>query len=229
MKKIELFYVMLISVLILSACGTSRRAMKTSAITQSQDESKGQIQKNADHVNVISQPSQAKTNDSVSKNIQNVNISKYLSSKIRVTVPRNGSLFTLGGSMKMVSNERIQLSVVMPIFHNELMKMDVTPDEVLVIDRVNKQYIRAKKEELSSYLPKGSNFDQLVKLLEAASKPGGKSVLTASEIGLKSIKDAKLEFYDFSTDEILLDPTNVSTKYKKITLQEFAKSLKGLQ
>lgn len=153
----------------------------------------------------------------------------YLSSKLHLTLPRNMMGLTLGGKMKMKVNERIQLSVVMPIFSNELARIEVTPNDVLLIDRYDKLYVQATRAELSKYLPAGSDYHQLEELLIAASKPGGRSQLEGSELGLKSMKDAKVELYDFSTKDLDLEQTPVPTKYKKVTLEEFIKALKGLQ
>lgn len=152
---------------------------------------------------------------------------QYLTSKVRITFPNKG--ISLGGTMKMKSDERVQLSVFMPIFHNELMKAEITPNEVLVIDRMNKQYVKATRSELAQYLPKNSNFEQLTSLLEAASKPGGKNELTGEEIGFKSMKSAKVELYDFSSDTIQVEPSVISSKYKQVTIQEFMNTLKGIQ
>src|SRR5574344_1039766 len=143
---------------------------------------------------------------------------KYLSSKVHLVLPANLMGLTLKGSMKMVAGERVQLSIVMPIFGNELAKIEITPNEMLLIDRHDKMYVQANKKEMMKYLPKGSDFSQLEKMLIDASKPGGRSEVSGSDFGLKSMKDAKVQLYDFSTDEIALQPTVIPTKYKKVSL-----------
>lgn len=154
---------------------------------------------------------------------------KYLSSKIHLVLPASFMGLSLKGTMKMVSKERIQLSIVMPIFGTELAKLDITPNEMLLIDRHDKMYVQANKKEMMRYLPSGSNYSQLEQLLIDASKPGGRSEVSGSDFGLRSMKDARIQLYDFSTDQIVLQPTAVPTKYKKVTLDEFVKALKGLQ
>ena len=52
----------------------------------------------------------------------------YPSSKLQLTVPNKNGSITVSGSMKMKSGERIQLSVLMPVFRSEVMRMEVTPD-----------------------------------------------------------------------------------------------------
>lgn len=233
--------------LMFSACGTSNKVSTTQSVTPNQT---GAVQQVGKKMPAQTQtPSQGVPNQSTSKTLTptksadsvsrakvenhvstKVNIApQYLSSKVRIVLPKKNSNFSLGGTLKMKSDERVQFSLVMPVFHNELMRFDVTPNDLLVIDRINKQYVRANKAEMAKYLPKGSNFSQLVKLLEDASKPGGKSELTGSEVGLQSMKDAKVELYDFSTDEIQLEPTVVSSRYKQVTVEEFIETLKELQ
>ena len=154
---------------------------------------------------------------------------KYLSSKVHLALPASFMGLSLKGSMKMVAGERVQLSIVMPIFGTELAKLDITPTEMLLIDRHDKMYVQANKAEMMKYLPAGSDFSQLEQLLVNASKPGGRSEVSGSDFGIKSMKDARIQLYDFSTDEMTLDPTPVPTKYKKVTLDELVKALKGLQ
>ena len=107
----------------------------------------------------------------------------YLSSKLQLTVPNKNGSITVSGSMKMKSGERIQLSVLMPVFRSEVMRMEVTPDEVLLIDRMNKRYVRATRDELKELLPENADFDRLEKLLFKASLPGEKKELTGREWG----------------------------------------------
>ena len=82
----------------------------------------------------------------------------YLSSKLQLTVPNKNGSMTVSGSMKMKSGERIQLSVLMPVFRSEVMRMEVTPDEVLLIDRMNKRYVRATRDELKGILPENADL-----------------------------------------------------------------------
>jgi hypothetical protein len=154
---------------------------------------------------------------------------KYLSSKVHLVLPSSFMGISLKGSMKMVLGERIQLSIVMPIFGSELAKFDITPNGMLLIDRHDKMYVQATKAEMMKYLPAGSDYSQLEQLLINASKPGGRSEVSGSDFGLRSLKDAKVQLYDFATDQLALDPTPIPTKYKRVTLDEFVKVLKGLQ
>lgn len=151
-----------------------------------------------------------------------------LSSKVQLTIPNKNSSFSLNGSMKMKSGERIQLSLLMPIFRTEVVRMEVTPDEILLVDRMNKRYVRATREELKGVLPEDADFGKLEELLFKASLPEGRSELTGRELGIPSIEKAKVKLYDFSTSEFTLNPTEVSSKYTQVPLEDVVKMLLSL-
>ena len=124
----------------------------------------------------------------------------YLSSRLQLTIPSgaNGSI-TTGGMMKMKGGERVQLSILMPILRTEIARLEITPDEILLVDRMNKRYVRASRSELNDILPKEARFSKLEKLLLDASLSEGKSELSGKELGIPSLEKAKVRLYDFLT------------------------------
>ena len=119
-------------------------------------------------------------------------------------------------------------SKLMPVFRSEVMRMEVTPDEVLLIDRMNKRYVRATRDELKELLPENADFDRLEKLLFKASLPGEKKELTGRELGIPSLEKAKVRLSDFSTAEFELIPTEVSSRYTQVALEDLLKMLMKL-
>ena len=86
---------------------------------------------------------------------KNVQVSSYLTSKLQLTIPgKKGGSMSVGGTMKMKTHERIQISLLMPILRTEVARVEVTPDGVLLVDRMNKRFVRATKDELKGMLPK---------------------------------------------------------------------------
>lgn len=152
----------------------------------------------------------------------------WLSSRMQLTVPSGDGTITLGGTMKMKGGERIQLSVLMPIIRSEVARIDITPDEVLVVDRMNKRYLRAGREELKKLLPEDADYYKLEKMLLKASKPGEKAELTGRELGLPKMEKAKVKLYDFSDAEFTMTPTTVSSKYTPMELEDLIKILPKL-
>ena len=79
-------------------------------------------------------------------------IPSYLASRLQLTIPSKGGSMSVGGTMKMKSRERVQISLLMPILRTELARIEVTPTEVLFVDRMNKRFVRATKKELKEIL-----------------------------------------------------------------------------
>lgn len=151
----------------------------------------------------------------------------YLSSKVLLTIPNKDAILTVNGTMKLKSGERMQISFLMPILRSEVARMEVTPDEILLVDRMGKRYVQTTRKELKNVLPKKANFEYLEKLLYAASRPNGKKVLAAKELGIPSMEKGKIELSNFSTKEFLMSPTELSAKYKRVELSELLEMLRS--
>ena len=144
-----------------------------------------------------------------------------LSSKVQLTVPHKDATLTVNGTMKLKKEECMQISFLMPILRTEVARMEVTPDEILLVDR-------ATRKELKDVLPKKADFAHLEKLLYAASKPNGKKVLTGKELGIPSLEKGKIELSNFSDKPFALTPTQLSQKYKEVELEELLEMLMDL-
>lgn len=154
--------------------------------------------------------------------------SSCLSSKVQLTVPHKGSTLTVNGTMKLVKNDRVQFSFLMPILRTEIVRMEVTPEEVLLVDRMGKRYVEASREELRDVLPRKADFSHLQKSLFKAAKPGGKTTLNAKELGFSSLKKGKIVLSDFSNKEFSLKATKVSSRYTKVEWPELVDMLMKL-
>ncbi|CCZ47553.1 putative uncharacterized protein [Bacteroides sp. CAG:661] len=152
----------------------------------------------------------------------------FLSSKVVLTVPSKDAVLTVNGTMKLKAGERMQLSFLMPILRSEVARIDVTPEEVILVDRMGKRYVQASRQELKGILPKKATFQHLEKLLYAASRPGGKNTLTGSELGIPSLEKGKIELTDFSTKPFNLTPTQLSSRYQRVELYEILELLMSL-
>lgn len=155
-----------------------------------------------------------------------------LSSKVQLTVPHKDAVLTVNGTMKLkvvpFEEERVQISFQMPILRTEVARMEVTPDEILLVDRMGKRYVRATRKELKGVLPRKADFAHLKKLLYAASKPNGRKVLTGKELGIPSLEKGKIELSNFSDKPFALPPTQLSQRYKEVELEEILEMLMDL-
>lgn len=153
---------------------------------------------------------------------------RYLSSKVKLTVPTKDAVFTVNGTMKLISGERMQLSFQMPIIRTEVARMEVTPDEILLVDRMGKRYVQATRKELKDVLPKKADFARLEKILFEASRPNGKRILNGKELGIPSLEKGRIELSNFSNNAFSLTPTQVTSKYTQVELNEILELLLSL-
>ena len=152
----------------------------------------------------------------------------YLSSKVQLMVPYKNAAMTIHGTMKLKSGERVQLSFLMPVLRSELARLEVTSDEILLVDRMNKRYVQATRRELRNLLPRKANFAHLEKLLYAASRPNGKRVLTGKDLGIPSKEKGKLALSNFSDKPFSISATQLSKRYRKVELEEMVEMLMQL-
>ena len=144
-----------------------------------------------------------------------------LSSKVRLTVPTSKeAILTVDGTLKLKAGERVQVSFLMPILRTEIARIDLTPDEILLVDRMGRRYVQASRKELKSMLPKKATFARLEKLLYEAARPGAKNYLTGTDLGIPSLERGKIELTNFSSKPFNLSPTQLSSRYKQVELEE---------
>ncbi len=153
---------------------------------------------------------------------------EYLSSKLELTIPHKDAVFTVGGTMKLKRKEMIQFSLLMPILRTEVARVQVTPDELLIVDRMNRRFVRAGDSELRYAVVSGFTYDKLEKLLRRMARDGKSKSITGEDLGLTKLKKAKVEFYDFSTDPVSISPIELSSRYKQVTLEEMLQLLTSL-
>ena len=80
-----------------------------------------------------------------------------LSAKINLNLSVGSKDVRLGGSLKMKRNDVIQLSLV-AFGLMEVGKLEMTPDYMMVIDRVNRQYVKCAYMDLDFFKVAGINF-----------------------------------------------------------------------
>lgn len=154
-------------------------------------------------------------------------IQQYLSSKLELTIPHGDAVFTVNGTMKMKQGELVQMSLLMPLFRSEVARIEAAPTYLLMVDRMNRRFVKASERELRGYLPSDS-YHRLEKLIIAAAKPGGKATLSGEDLGIKKLAKARIELYDFSTSPFSIEPTTVSTRYRQVTIEELLQLLLSL-
>lgn len=82
--------------------------------------------------------------------------SSSLTAKAEVELQLNNKPITLNGSLRLMRNEVVQLSLT--FFGIEVARLEFLPECVLVIDRTNKRYVRAKYADVDFLRDAGLDF-----------------------------------------------------------------------
>lgn len=80
--------------------------------------------------------------------IGNTPVFDSFSSRLRMTIPLKKGDFTLNGTLSMQRDELIRISLLLPIIRTEAARIEISPECILVIDRMNKRYASVPVSEL---------------------------------------------------------------------------------
>ena len=107
---------------------------------------------------------------------------KNLVSKVNFTLVVNGKSLSTNGTLKMRKDDVIQLSLVDPVLGMmELGRLEFTPTKVLLVDRMNKQYIDVPYSELDFLKKANVDFNSLQSLFwNEVFEPGNPSPKASS-------------------------------------------------
>lgn len=110
--------------------------------------------------------------------IENTPVFDSFSSRLKLTVPVKKSNYTLSGTLKMQRDQLIQISLLVPIIRTEAARIEISPEGVLVIDRLHKRYISVPVSELKDIFHAEIDFPMLQSLFSnAIFLPGKRSLV----------------------------------------------------
>ena len=108
---------------------------------------------------VITQEMKTKA-DFISSVKENAQITKFLTSKVKFSVEVGPQKITLTGNLKMKRDDVIRLQL-MAFGFVEAGRIELTKDYVLIMDRINKQYLKAPWMSVDFLRNSGMNFQTL--------------------------------------------------------------------
>ena len=141
MKSLRYWKIAVLAVpFVLGSCATSKKAQKETVVPVSEETLKKQefLQK-------------------VSDNAQHT---KFITSKLKFSVAVGAQELTLTGNLKMKRDDVIRLQL-MAFGFVEAGRLEFTKDYVLIMDRINKQFIKASYDQLDFLRNSGLNFYSL--------------------------------------------------------------------
>ena len=201
MKIMRFFFnfLILLSLLLVFSCGTTRKLKKDD-----------------------SQAVSSAVVDYGRKVMKNVQTEQSVTAKVRVKAMADGKDVTVNGSLRMMRDDVIQLSLSMLGF--ELGRMEFLRDEVLIIDRFHKQYVRVPYSDVDFLNKTNIDFNALQAIFwgelfipgmsDVVSQLNRFSMSSSGEHTLLTLKDEPRLEYDFlvNTATALLDRTMISPK-----------------
>lgn len=146
---------------------------------------------------------------------------KAVTAKMQLTLARSAQEVQVSGSLKMKRDEVIQLSLA-PVLGIEVARAEITPDGVLVIDRLHKKYVKVSFSELKDRMNADLDYHAFQSLFLNEIFVPGKQKLTAQDVNafdtrieaenaILEVNSAKRFAYQFMTtiNEGLLKQTHV--------------------
>lgn len=86
---------------------------------------------------------------------------KDIVSNLSFTATMNGNDITVPGSLHMRRDQVIRLQLFVPLLGTEVGRLEFTPDYVLVIDRLHKEYVKGDYNQIDFLKDNGLNFYSL--------------------------------------------------------------------
>lgn len=165
----------LASALLLASCGSSRQ-------TVSGDKTTGTATQQSEAVRKLTFVQKVSDNRLYQKNVVG---------KLSFNIKSGDKDFSVPGQLRMRKDEVIRLQLQIPLLGSEAARIDFTPDYVLVVDRIHKQYIKADYNQLDFLRDNGLSFYSLQALF-------WNQLLLP---GAKSVSESDLKKFDVSLDE----------------------------
>lgn len=141
MKTVSLLKAALVALPLafLASCGSSKKMVETKAPAA---------------------PRSMELQETLNKVLENQQTAKFITSKIKFQVQVGSQDMTLTGNLRMKRNDVIRLQL-MAFGFVEAARLEFTKDYVLIMDRINKQYLKATYEQLDFLRQSGLNFYSL--------------------------------------------------------------------
>jgi hypothetical protein len=103
---------------------------------------------------------QQNNSDFISRVKDNLQTSRFITSKVKFSVEVGAQKLTLTGNLKMKRDDVIRLQL-MAFGFVEAGRIELTKDYVLIMDRINKQYLKAPYMQVDFLRNSGLNFNSL--------------------------------------------------------------------
>ena len=177
MKKLIILLVP--ALLILASCHSSKKVTK-----DKEDKTKPTTT-----VTTTTTPTKSSDKKNPDLNKTKIAVGTNFTAKVKVTITQDGKEVTTNGNLRMRYGDVIQLTLVDPVLGiAEIGRIELSPDKVLIIDRVNKRYVDTNYEEFSALKSRNIDFKTIQEFFWQEAKNGDKFTYT-----IPAKKDIKLD------------------------------------
>ena len=179
MKGKKIILLLALDALVLSGCRSSRHAQRTDVTpgtTEQVTPSDTPTNKQSKDTKDSSKAKDAK--DKEAKKVAKATGVDALTAKLNMRLESGGKHVNVGGTYRLKRDEVIQLNLTYTmIFTVNVGTLELTPDYLLVVDRLNKRYCRVTYDEVPSLAEAGVTFDKLQSVFWGEAEPSPTPIL----------------------------------------------------
>ena len=179
LKAITMFF----AVLLLSACGAKKQLVKDNnkVVAMNKTTTAPQVAKKENSEALLKLAFIQKVADT---KVFNDNITGSMSFSLNA----GNKSINLPGSIKMRKNKVIRLQLFIPLLGTEVGRLEFTPEYVLVVDRLHKEYIKGDYSQIDFLKTNGLNFYSLQSLFWNQLLLPGQNNVTESDLKKYDVK-----------------------------------------
>ena len=210
------FAICMMCIVSVSSCRSSKKAKTDTDVT---------VVKPTDAVDLPSKPNRSLSpTEKLLLTVDSTTNVNY-TAKVNVKLMTNGKSISTNGSLKMRWNDVIQISLVDPLFGiKEIGRMEFSRDNVLVIDRINMQYMDESYASLSKLTKTELTYEYVQALFWSESQKKNNENISY-KIPLKQPVALDLKVSNVGHKESWDAHTEVSSRYSKVSAEQLFKSL----
>lgn len=152
-------------------------------------------------------------------------VGENFTAQVRVAITQGDKNITTNGTLRMRYDEVIQIILVDPLLGvAEVGRLEISPDNILVIDRINRRYVNASYDEFTALQARNINFGTIQELFwREVQKSDALSYTLPAKTPIRL--DLKLSGKGSSSN--WTPHTSVSDKYVKTDANRLFSSLLG--
>lgn len=126
----------------------------------------------------------------------------YMTAKMKLNIQQGKENFSIGGNLRMHRDDVIQLSLV-AFGLMEAARIEFTPEDMLVVDKINKRYVRCSYSQLSFLQQAELDFQSLQALFRNELFIPGKKQVEGNETLLKgSLTPDQQASYEYQNKQL---------------------------